>query len=204
MRLTTVQFVLLGYLSGSVLWANVFGDLFGTRVRLQESPDQNPGTVNAFRYCGFWCGVLTLLGDLLKGFLPVFLYLRAADAPWSWGLAPVLAAPVAGHIFPVFYKFKGGKGIAVTFGCLLGLCPYCRPVLLFAGVFIFLSVVLRITPDFYRTVAAYLLTALLLPAVRARVAVRAGFLLVTGVVCFRLHRSAEEREKPEVKLLWKH
>lgn len=93
-----------------------------------DSCDKNPGTFNAYQYGGFLCGTLTLCGDLLKGFLPVFLYhggsVSAADA----GLAFVMAAPVYGHVLPVFHKLQGGKGIAVSFGCLLGLLPEARPV----------------------------------------------------------------------------
>lgn len=68
------------------------------------------------------CGTLTLICELLKGFLPVYLYLRGrspAECPAIFAL--ILAAPVLGHAFSVFYGFHGGKGIAVSFGCLLGL-----------------------------------------------------------------------------------
>ena len=69
-----VLYILLGYLSGSVLYARIAAKVFHKPQLLQCSPDQNPGAANAFQYGGFWCGVFTLSGDLLKGFLPVFLY----------------------------------------------------------------------------------------------------------------------------------
>jgi len=64
-----------GYISGSILFARVFGAVFKKDI-LNQSRDGNPGTANAFMYGGFFCGVLTLLFELLKGFIPVFLYLR--------------------------------------------------------------------------------------------------------------------------------
>lgn len=197
-------FAFLGYLSGSVLYANLFGTLFVGKDLYKNSPDGNPGAANAYQYGGFWCGTLTLACDLLKGFLPVFLYLRFVPDRESWALALVLAAPVAGHIFPVFSKFRGGKGISTTFGCLLGLFPYGLPFALFAAAFIFLSVGLRISPHYYRTIAAYLVTAAGLLLLHAAPAVKIGFLMITAAVCVRMYLSKEEKEKIEVKLLWMH
>lgn len=195
---------ILGYLSGSILYANVFGGLFGKRDRLEQSADKNPGTANAFLYCGFWCGLLTLLCDLLKGFLPVFLYLRTAPLQRNWWLALVLAGPVIGHCFPVFYRFQGGKGIAVTFGCLLGLLPYRAPAAFLAAMFVFFSLGLRVTPHYYRTLVSYLTALAVMWAGGVYPAVRMGFMCITGVVCLRLHLSREEKKKPQIRLLWMH
>ena len=69
-------FILIGYLSGSVLYAKVWGKLLcGTDIT-QGSTDGNPGTANAFVQGGFWCGVLTLFCELLKGILPVYFYMK--------------------------------------------------------------------------------------------------------------------------------
>ena len=57
-------YVLLGYLSGSLLWANFFGNLLAGEDVAADSPDGNPGAFNAFRYGGFWCGCLTLCFDV--------------------------------------------------------------------------------------------------------------------------------------------
>ena len=84
-------FVVLGYLSGSVLFARVLAGLMGKDI-LTTSKDENPGTSNAFRYGGFACGAGTLLGDFIKGFLPVWLFLRGGDAFPRLALALVVAA----------------------------------------------------------------------------------------------------------------
>ena len=120
-----LMYILGGYAAGSVLFARLSAALLNRPAVLRDSPDGNPGTANAFQYGGFLCGLITLLGDVAKGFLPVYLYLRAGGnfqaAPLLSAL--VLAAPVWGHAFPILFRFHGGKGIAVTFGCLLGLRP---------------------------------------------------------------------------------
>lgn len=199
-------FVLLGYLSGSVLYARVFAHLFGKEKMLENSRDKNPGSANAFMYGGFWCGLLTLICDIGKGFVPVFLFIRAAEQlrPGVFATSMVLAAPVIGHVFPVFYRFRGGKGIAATFGSLLGLFPALKPAVILAVFFIFFSVILRISPHFYRTLMAYFCALFCMMLRVDQRAVTLGFAIITVAVCIRMHASAEEKEKMRVKLLWMH
>lgn len=200
----TLFFVGLGYLSGSLLFARYFGFLFRKRDIASDSPDQNPGVFNAFRYGGFSCGVLTLLGDLAKGFFPVFLCLRSGRiSVYGMGFALILAAPVLGHILPCFHRFRGGKGIAVTFGCLLGLCPFLKPLAIFAGAFLFFSLVLKISPNYYRTLFTYLVSAVLMLVLVPNAPVAAGFLLITGMVVMKLRHSTEVKEKCRVEAVWR-
>lgn len=189
-----LYYVLAGYLSGSVLYARVLCRLFGGEQQLLDSKDANPGTTNAFACGGFLCGVLTLMGDLLKGILPVWAYVRSGQAITPVSLALVLAAPVVGHAFPCFYGFHGGKGIAVSFGCLLGLVPLWAPAVLFAACFVFFSVVVRITPHFQRTAVTYFTTLILLALTRQPSGVALGYLLISVTVGLRLHLSKEPRE----------
>lgn len=199
-------YILLGYLSGSILYARVFTRLFGKEEMIDLSKDQNPGTANAFMYGGFWCGLLTLVCDIGKAFFPVFLFMRAAGQlrPGVLATSLVLAAPVVGHVFPLFYRLKGGKGIAATFGSLLGLFPALKPAIILAVFFIFFSVILRVSPHFYRTLTAYFCALLCMMLCVDRPAVSLGFAIITAAVCIRMHASAEEREKMKVKLLWMH
>lgn len=200
----TILYVMGGYLSGNVLYARVFAKLFGKGDFLELSRDHNPGAANAFRYGGFWCGLLTLVCDLLKGFLPVFLYASCMRSEDIIGLsfALVMAAPVVGHAFPVCFHFQGGKAIAVSFGCLLGLLPAWKPAALLAVFFIFFSLVLRITPHYHRTLITYLCAMVSMFFVTDQAAIEAGFLLISAVVILRMLRSKEEREQMEVQLLW--
>lgn len=197
----TVVFTVLGYLSGSLLFARYWGKWCRGRNVVEESPDQNPGTFNAFQYGVVVCGTLTLCGDLLKGFLPVFLYCR--ERPWGLGLALVLAAPVWGHVLPLYHGFRGGKGVAVTFGCLLGLLPKRRPLLLLAFVFLFFSLVVKITPNYHRTLAAYVAAALGMVLFVPDPGVALGFGLISVVVIGKLLHSTERKESCKVGIVWK-
>lgn len=87
-------FIIIGYLSGSILFAPLFGKLLRGRDVLTESSDGNPGAANAFKYGGFWCGVLTLCGDMAKGFLPMHFYLRTGGRPDDTGVAACGSVPV--------------------------------------------------------------------------------------------------------------
>ena len=199
-----LMYILAGYLSGSVLYARLFARLFKAGDLTEVSRDHNPGTANAFRFGGFWCGTLTLLCDLLKGFLPVFLYVALARQEVADGLALalVIASPVIGHVLPVFHHFQGGKGIAASFGCLLGLIPHWQPAALLTALFIFFSVVLRITPHFQRTLVTYLCAPIGMLFVTKQLAVAAGFLLISFFIVLKLLSSKEEREPMGVQILW--
>lgn len=200
----SIFYIAVGYLSGSILFARIAARLFRKDGIIENSKDKNPGTVNAFQYGGFFCGLFTLTGDVLKGFLPVFLYLHGADRISPVSTALVLAAPVFGHAFPAFFRLKGGKGIAVSFGCLLGLLPDWIPAAILAGTFIFFSLILKISPDFYRTAAAFLVSLVLMVILTGFSGISLGFFLITCIVCYRLHISPEEREPMMVKPLWMH
>ncbi len=210
MILRALVFIIAGYLSGSVLFFRVSTHLLGKQDALSGSRDHNPGTANAFLHGGALCGLLTLLGDLGKGILPIALYRLAGGDFETYPIlsALVFAAPVLGHAFPLFYGFRGGKAIAVTFGCMLGLTPHLTPGLILAAVFILLSLVLRISPHFYRTLVTYLVSFLLLLGwgifLDGEGGVVLGFCLTTALVLLKLHMSREKREKPKVKLLWMH
>ena len=200
--LKTIGFLLLGYFSGSVLYARIFAKLFKKDNMVENSKDKNPGTANAFMYGGFWCGLLTLIFDLAKGFLPVSFYIHYAGTT-SYNVifsALIIAAPVIGHAFPVFFKFRGGKGIAVSFGCLLGLLPLWQPLIILAFFFILFSVVLRISPHFYRTFVSYISALVCMFFLVKEPEICIGFSLITAVVVVKLFFS---KEKPEVSLLWK-
>lgn len=199
-----LPFIIAAYLSGSVLYAKIFGRIFANKDITQNTKDGNPGVANAFERGGFWCGVFTLVFELAKGLIPVLCCLKMQYEvnPSEIGLALVIIAPVAGHIFSLFYGFKGGKGIAVTFGVLLGCYPYITAVVILAFFFIFFSLVVRITPHLHRTIGAYAMTAFALIFVRGQLAIKIGFDVIALLVGKRLFDSKEEKENCKVELLW--
>ena len=120
--MTLLLLAVLAYLLGSVSFALISSLIF-------KLPDprtygsKNPGATNVLRSGKKAAAVLTLLGDAGKGWLAVFL--AQTYAP-QWGLGDEAAAVVAlavflGHVFPVFLRFQGGKGVATAVGVLLGL-----------------------------------------------------------------------------------
>ncbi|KTC65365.1 transmembrane protein (plasmid) [Legionella adelaidensis] len=110
--------VLVGYLVGSVCSAVIVSKIFALPdPRLEGS--QNPGATNVLRLAGKKYAVIVLLADLLKGLLPVLLAkLIGAN---EFIQACTCFAAVFGHMYPVFFDFKGGKGVATTLGGLLAL-----------------------------------------------------------------------------------
>lgn len=201
----TILFILFGYLSGSLLFARIMMPLFHKNGELEKSKDGNPGAANAFLYGGTMCGALTLIGDLLKGCLPVYLYLHLVPEQVNpMSLALVLAAPVVGHAYSVFFRFQGGKGIATSFGCMLGLMMDYRPLVILAVSFLFFSLVVRIQPHFYRTIIAFLVALVGIAVFEQSLGVTLGFLLICCVVCLKMHQSREQRESMKVGFLWKH
>ena len=107
-------FTILGFALGSTLFAYWTPKII-RHIDIRELPaDHNPGVANAFMYGGFFCGLLSLILELAKGFVPVFLGQRFLDTH-SLLFIPVLIAPVFGHAFPFFRKEKGGKAITASF-----------------------------------------------------------------------------------------
>ena len=114
-------FIILGYLLGSLSTAILVCRVLGLPdPRTQGS--KNPGATNVLRLGGKKAAAITLFGDLLKGLLPVVLATLAGAS--ESGLAGVALAAFFGHLFPVFFGFQGGKGVATAFGVILGLSPW--------------------------------------------------------------------------------
>jgi len=107
----------LAYLVGSVSAAILVCRAMGLPDPRTEGSG-NPGATNVLRVGGKKAAAITLLGDAAKGLLPVLLAHTLGAAPFVVG-ATALAA-VLGHLFPVFFQFKGGKGVATAFGATLG------------------------------------------------------------------------------------
>lgn len=126
MILTSIL-VISGYLFGSISAAIIICKLMGLPdPRTQGS--NNPGATNVLRIGGKKAAALTLLGDTLKGIIPV-LIARLAGLD-EMGLALVAIAAFLGHLYPVFFGFKGGKGVATAFGVILVISPWVSLALL--------------------------------------------------------------------------
>lgn len=194
-----VLFSIIGYLSGSVLYGYALPKILkGVDVR-EVSCDKNPGAANAFQYGGFWCGTLVVVLELAKAFLPVFLASKVVDLS-GLKFAIVLAAPVIGHAYPLFFKGNGGKSIAASFGALLGLAPEMKPVLLLVVLYLLFSLVVVINPHFYRSIVTFILFAMGNLAATPYMGVRAGGFLI-GMIVVAKHFVRYQGEQPEVHVL---
>ena len=114
--------VLAAYLLGSIPNGLLIARLKG--IDLQKVGSGNIGATNVFRCVGKGWGVAAFVLDAVKGFVPAFFFprLMMESAPPWLGLACGIAA-VAGHNWPVWLKFKGGKGVSTSAGMLLGIAP---------------------------------------------------------------------------------
>ncbi len=113
-----ISLVVFAYLLGSVSAAIITCKVMGLPDPRSEG-SRNPGATNVLRYGGKKAAAITLFGDMLKGLLPVLLgHAIGVDASV---LAAIAMAAFLGHLYPLFFGFKGGKGVATAFGVLLGL-----------------------------------------------------------------------------------
>lgn len=118
MTLLDIVLIAGAYLLGSLSTAIILCRLLGLPDPRSQGSG-NPGATNILRFGGKKLAALTLVGDLAKGLIPV-LIAKALDADANI-LAAVAMAAFLGHLYPIFFGFKGGKGVATAVGVLLGL-----------------------------------------------------------------------------------
>lgn len=112
-----IGFALFGYLLGSVSTAIITCKIMGI-ADPRTVGSNNPGATNVLRAGGKKAAIITLLGDMLKGLIPVLIavLLNMSDEV----IAATGVAAFLGHLYPLYYGFKGGKGVATILGVLLG------------------------------------------------------------------------------------
>lgn len=176
----------LGYLSGSVMYAYWISRIFGKKDIILLSKDHNPGVANTFMLSGVPLGILALVCELLKGALPVYAAARYLDVARP-AFAAVICAPVIGHAFPVPFpkEIRGGKAIAVSFGCLIGLYPELRPLEYLVLFYLFFSLVLKVSPHLYRSIVTFFCLALMVWLNVPEISVRIGCTVIASVTVFK-------------------
>ena len=146
MLMTAVITAIGAYLLGSINFAVIFTKLF-IKQDVRELGSGNAGTTNAMRVAGPLPGILTFVCDALKGFVAcgmgylIFKYMVSLGFDWAqpiYGAYICGVACMAGHMFPIFFQFKGGKGVAVRVGIFL-VCSW--PAILI-GLAVFAAVLL--------------------------------------------------------------
>ena len=142
MSQTTLSILLpvAAYLIGSISTAIITCRLMGL-ADPRTTGSNNPGATNVLRQGGKKAGALTLLGDMLKGLLPVLVCMQLTDDVRI--IAMTGFAAFMGHIMPLYYGFRGGKGVATFYGALLGFDWITG--LLAIGIWLFIAVGLKIS-----------------------------------------------------------
>ena len=169
----------LSYLAGSMSTAIIVCRVMGLEDP-RTTGSGNPGATNVLRVGGKVPAALTLLGDALKGFLPVVITAALVSHPPTIALAALAA--FMGHLYPVFFQFQGGKGVATALGALLGID-------LIVGALALLTW-LAVSLAFKRSSLAALVTFLLVPVYllfEGQQAFALAFVIITAFL-FYTHR----------------
>lgn len=199
MLMQAMFYMVLGYASGSMMFGYVVPKILrGIDVRSLSS-DGNPGTANAFFYGGASCGLVVLLCDLLKGMVPVYLAAREIGTEHIF-FALVMAAPVLGHTFPFWGgRKKGGKGIAVSFGVLLGLYPMFTDLWLLIFWYLLFTLVIIIDPHSFRTAVTYLCWLLSSICFKLNLAVTVGNCLISFLVLDKHREDLKKNKEKKIR-----
>lgn len=123
----TVIWFAIAFLSGALPFSVWVGRLAGKDVR--QYGDGNPGATNAWKAGGVFWGAAAMILDFAKGAIPILLVNFVVGLE-GWSLAAVSLAPILGHAYSPFLRFRGGKALAVTFGVWCGLSLWLAPAVL--------------------------------------------------------------------------
>lgn len=190
------------YLVGSISTAVITARLLGLPDP-RAAGSGNPGATNVLRLGGKKAAIVTLVGDLLKGLLPVLVVASAASDPERLtGMAAAGLFAFLGHLYPVFFGFKGGKGVATAAGAILGMAPVIGVVAIVGWISTaFATRYSSLAALFASVVAATLATFLSPPVIGMAVSVMALILIIRHHANIRrLMRGEEPRigeKKPE-------
>lgn len=177
--LITLAAILAAYLLGSIPFALVASRVFGL-ADPRSYGSKNPGATNVLRSGHKGAAIFTLIGDVAKGWLAVFLASRYGP---EYGLASATVGLVAlavffGHLYPVFLAFKGGKGVATAAGVLLAIDPWLGLATL--ATWLFIALVLR-----YSSLAA-LVAATAAPIYAFMLWGNNGMVVTVGIIAMAL------------------
>ena len=178
-------FVPFAYLTGSVSSAIIVCKMMGL-ADPRENGSGNPGATNVMRIGGKKAAAITLAGDALKGLIPVLLAKMAGVD--SLVLSAVVFAAFLGHLYPIFFGFKGGKGVATSFGVTLGVAWMLGLVV--SGTWLLIYKVGKISS--LAALIAALLTPIYVWLVVGDVYLVVTFVLISVILLWR-HRSNIQR-----------
>jgi len=172
-----IALVIGAYLLGSIPTGFLIAKAFGIDIRATGSG--NIGATNVYRSLGRKVGIITLLGDCLKGLIPI-LAVRYMQLPDIWVAATGLAA-FFGHVYTVFLRFKGGKGVATALGVFIGISP----VSVVAAVAIFIIVLLKWRYVSLASISAAAAIPFIIAFIEKKEVLIAMSLVIAAIIIFR-------------------
>ena len=189
---------LLGYASGSVMYSYYLPLIFKGVDIIKLSDDHNPGMTNVMIYCGKPMGLLCLLLDFLKGFIPVYISCGLLDTAHPlFGL--VLASPVLGHAFTPLLRFKGGKAISSAFGSLAAVFQVSSIIYGLAIPLIFTTFLTPLSLSIIIASVTLIITALL---TQSSIGIILGTLVIAAVLIYK-HAINRSRAPMSIRLFMK-
>lgn len=196
-----IVYILLSYVLGSVLFSELSVQMFHHKSLMEISANHNPGASNAFKYGGIPCGIVAVSGDIAKGFFPVFFYGKIFGCQ-DLGLSLVMMAVALGHAYSLFYRFRGGMCIAVSFGIMMGLFPQVYPLVVLIVLYLSFLAFRRDSTSMV-TMFVYILLALICAGLyffhRLSGQMFLGIVFVALFVCFRMWRDLTETEQKRLQ-----
>lgn len=189
--------VIIAYLLGSINFAVIFANIF-LKKDVRELGSGNAGTTNVMRTAGFLPGALTFICDVLKGFAACFigkmLFIHAFPdtIPWIYVAYMCGVACMLGHVFPIFFRFKGGKGVATSVGIFAVCCPIA--IIIGLTVFAVMTLITRVVSlsSLVATVTVISLSLVFYNS-EANIALPAVLSISMGVTVFLKHKDNIKR-----------
>ena len=173
-----------GFLSGAVMYSYFIPKWFqNVDVRLGQE-GANPGSANAIAAAGLPIGLICLFLDLFKAFSPVFIAVTILDIR-GMPLVPIIIAPVCGHAFSPFLRFRGGKAVASSFGALLGAVWISRMIFVLVIAMLLFQFVLVFNPNSAKVLAGYACASAAALIMEPLPEIKVAMLLICLVVCYK-------------------
>jgi glycerol-3-phosphate acyltransferase PlsY len=182
MIVTNSILLLCAYCIGSIPTGLLLAKAFGG-VDIRTKGSGNIGATNVYRTLGRKIGLLTLVGDCLKGLLPV-LAAKALQLPVAW-IALIGIAAFLGHIFPIFLRFKGGKGVATALGVFLATTPFA----VLGALVVFIAVLVSRKYVSLASIAAAAVMPLLTTLIYRDATIVAMSLVISVIVILKHHEN---------------
>lgn len=193
---------LIGFGSGSIMYSYLIAKRFYDVDITVEGSDGNPGMTNVMRCVGTKQGLLCLLLDFLKGFLPIVFALNEIS-PTSITFAIIFVSPVLGHAFSPILKGRGGKAIATTFGCFAGgLMGSSNMLWVLSVILIVFSTIVIINPHSLRMIISMISLSVCAFVIKEPVGFMWGTVLISVVVIYK-HIINFDKEPKKIKLIFR-